>query len=36
VNGTPAIVFANGKRVGGAINAEQVENLLAAAAREGK
>ena len=36
VNGTPAIVFANGKRVGGAINAEQVEKFLMAAARDGK
>jgi thiol:disulfide interchange protein DsbC len=37
VNGTPAIVFPNGKRVAGAINAEQVEKLLTvAAARDGK
>jgi thiol:disulfide interchange protein DsbC len=36
VNGTPAIVFANGKRVSGAINAEQVEKFLMATARDGK
>jgi thiol:disulfide interchange protein DsbC len=30
VNGTPALVFADGKRVGGAMNAEQVEKQLVA------
>ena len=31
VNGTPAVVFANGKRVPGALSAEQVEKYLVAA-----
>jgi thiol:disulfide interchange protein DsbC len=30
VNGTPALVFADGKRVGGAMNSEQVEKQLVA------
>ena len=36
ITGTPTVIFANGKRVPGAINAQQVEQMLAAAAAPGK